>query len=323
MDRRSLRRLGIACAVGGGFAFVVLLCLGVALARSIKPVAQLTAEAGAAPTQSATSLTAETSTATVTATLLTPTAPITATDTPLPTDKPSPPPTLTNTSLPTDMLVPSPTSTGTLLSTDTPSPSPTPTSTPTPSPTPMTLVVRGASDRVMGDGDLHVFGEVENSTSGSISDVKVVGTFYNSSEQVLAISVVYTMLDIVGAGEAAPFDLVLLEPPASIYRYDLQVEYAITNSTPLRVEVINHQGSTSDGNYHVLGQVHNQNSFAVDLVRVVATFYNAQNQVIGAGISTTALDALSSGQTTAFDAVLADPPESVHHYALLVEAERK
>jgi len=187
----------------------------------------------------------------------------------------------------------------------------------------MTLVVRGATDHTVANGDLHVFGEVENSTTGSIYNVKVVGTFYNSSDQVVAISVVYTMLDVVGAGEVAPFDLALLDPPSSIDRYDLQVEYAITSSTPLRVEVVSHQGSTSNGDYHILGQVHNQNSFAVDSVRIIATFYNAQNQVIGAVISHAALDALSSGQTTAFDVVLADPPDSVDDYALLVEAERR
>jgi len=323
MDRRSLCRLVIFSAVGGGFAFVVLLCLGVALVRSMKPLSQLTAEAGVAPAQNATPLTAETPTTTVTVTLLPPTDVPTATDTPLPTDTPIPSPTVTDTPLPTGTPVPSPTVTGTLLPTDTPSPSPTLTNTPAPSPTPMTLVVRGATDRVITNGDLHVVGEVENSTGGSICDVKVVGTFYNSSGQVVAISVVGAMLDVVGSGEVAPFDLALLNPPSSVDHYDLQVEYAITNSTPLRVEVVSDQGSIVNGDYHVLGQARNQNGFTVDSVRVVVTFYNAQNEVIGAVISYTALDTLSPDQTAPFDVALADPPEGVGDYALLVEAERR
>jgi len=323
MDRRSLRRLLVFSAVGGGFVLVVLLCLGVALVRSIKPLSQFTAEAGGAPTQPATALTAETPTTAVTVTLLPPTDVLTATDTPLPTDTPIPSPTVTDTPLPTDTPVPSATDTGTILPTDAPSPSPTSTSTPTPSPTPMTLVVRGATDRVVTNGDLHVVGEVENSTGGSICDVKVVGTFYNSSSQVVAISVVPAMLDVVGSGEVAPFDLALLNPPSGVDHYDLQVEYAITNSIPLRVEVASDQGSVVNGGYHVLGQVRNQNGFSVDSVRVVATFYNAQNEVIGAVVTYTALDTLNPDQTAPFEVALADPPEDVGDYALRVEAERR
>jgi hypothetical protein len=187
----------------------------------------------------------------------------------------------------------------------------------------MTLFVRGATDHLITNGDLHVVGEVENGTSGSISDVKIVGTFYNSSDQVIAVSVVYALLDVVGAVEVAPFDLAVVDPPSEVDHYDLQVEYAVTDSDPLRVAVLSHQGSTSDGDYHVLGEVRNQNSFAVDSVRVIATFYNAQNEVIGAVLSYTALDALSQDQTTAFAVVLADPPETVDHYALLAEADRQ
>ena len=44
----------------------------------------------------------------------------------------------------------------------------------------MILVVWGATTYGTADGHLHVFGEVANSTAGSISDVKVVGTFYGT-----------------------------------------------------------------------------------------------------------------------------------------------
>ncbi|MBN1135002.1 MAG: hypothetical protein JXM73_00355 [Anaerolineae bacterium] len=321
MDRRSLRRFGIASALGGGFVFVVLLCLGVALVRSINPLPQLTAEAGVAVTHSPVPLTAETPA--ITATLLLPTDTPTATDTPLPTDTPTPSPTLTDTPLPTDTPVPSPTDTGTLPPTDTPSPSPTPTDTPTPSPTPVPLAVQGSTVYEKANGDLHVVGEVINSTDGSICDVKIVGTFYDSVDQVVEIGFVYTMLDIVGASEAAPFDLVLLDPPSTVDNYDLQVEYAITDSAPLRLEVASHQGSISNSDYHVLGEVRNQNAFTVNSVRVVATFYNDQDEVLRTVIYYTILDTLSSGQKASYDVTVPDPPDDLDHYALIVEADRQ
>jgi uncharacterized protein with ACT and thioredoxin-like domain len=169
-----------------------------------------------------------------------------------------------------------------------------------------------------------VAGEVVNSTSGSICDVRVVGTFYDVADQVVAVGVAYTMLDIVGTGEAASFEVALLDPPSTVDSYDLQVEYAITDSAPLRVEVVSHQGSTSgDGDYHVLGEVRNQHAFTVSSVRVAATFYNDQDEVVRAVIYYTVLETLSPGEKVPFDVALPDPPEDLVDYALTVEADRE
>jgi hypothetical protein len=188
----------------------------------------------------------------------------------------------------------------------------------------MALVVWGATTYGTDDGHLHVFGEVVNSTAGSISDVKVVGTFYGTDNQVVDTGDTYAMLDIVGAGESAPFDLVLEDPPSTIETYDLQVEYAITSSSPLRLALVSAQGSTADdGDYHILGEVQNQHSFTVTSVRVVATVYNAEYDVIGAVVFHTALGTLTTGQKTSFDVELLDPSEDVADYTLVIEADRR
>jgi hypothetical protein len=165
---------------------------------------------------------------------------------------------------------------------------------------------------------------VVNSTGGSILDVRIVSTFYNAADQVIAIAAAYTMLDIVGTGEAGPFDVLLPDPPSGIDHQELQVDYAITATAPLRLEVVSHQGSTrSDGNYHILGEVRNQHVFTVNSVRVVTTFYNARHEVIRAALSYTVFDTLGQDQRAPFDVALADPPADLDHYALIVEADRQ
>ena len=187
----------------------------------------------------------------------------------------------------------------------------------------MSLEVRGSTAHEEDDGDLHVVGEVVNSSGGSIWKVKVVGTFYDTADQVVDTGFTYTMLDIVGAGEAAPFDLILLDPPPTLDTYELQVDYAITGSTPLRLEVVSHTGSTSNGKYHVLGEVRNQNSFTVYSVRIVAAFYNDQDEVLRTILYYTPLETLSSGQKAPYDITLSDIPNDLDHYALIVEADRQ
>jgi hypothetical protein len=302
MNRRSLRIYGVSIAVGGGFALVVLLCLGVALVRSIKPISRETEEVRLAATQSAMPVAAGTS----------------AFGTFLPSTGA---PTSTGALPSTDTPGPSSTATDMVPITDTVGPWPTPTNTPSPNSTPAPVVIRGITDYVT-DGERHVVGEVTNSTSGSIWFPKVVGTFYDAAGQVVITGTTYTLLDIVGVGEVAPFDLVLLQPPPSVDHYELQVEYAATDSPPLRVDIANHQGSVSDtGSYHVVGEVRNQNAFAVRFVKVVVTFYNAQGEVVRTDFSDPALeDTLSPGQKAPFEVVLLDPPTDMDHYAVKAQA---
>lgn len=329
MDRRGLRRFGIGIAIGSSLALMVLLCLGVALVRSIKLHPHLIADAGIATTQSPVPPTTETLAPTITATLLLPTDTPLPTNTPLPTDTPAPLPKLTNTPASGDMPPPPPLPPpGTPPITDTPTLSPTPTETsmptdtPTPIPTSAPLAVRGSTVHENTNGDLHVVGEVLNSRSGSICNVKIVATFYDTADQVVGTGFVYTMLDIVGAGEASPFDLAWLDPPSTVDSYELQVEYAITDSIPIRVEVVSHQGSTIDGDYHVLGEARNQNAFTVNSIRVVITYYNDQSEVLRTVLYYTSLDTLSSGQRAPFDVTLPDPPDDLDYYAIVVEADR-
>jgi hypothetical protein len=230
-------------------------------------------------------------------------------------------PVLTGTPPSTDTPGPSSTVADMLPITDTVSPSSTPTGTPSPDSTPAPVVVRGITDYVTAYGERHVVGEVTNSTSGSIWFPKVVGTFYDAAGQVVITDTTYTMLDVVDVGEVAPFDLILLQPPPSVDHYELQVEYATTDLPPLRVDIASHQGSVSDtGSYHVVGEVINQNAFAVRFVRVVVTFYSARDEVVRTDFSDLALDTLDPGQKAPFEVVLLDPPADMDHYAVKAQA---
>jgi hypothetical protein len=338
MSIRSLRTFGLVSAIGGGFALMVLLCLGVALVRSIAPVSHAAAEVRLVATPSAMSVAADRSksgTFLAPAGALTSTGTLPSTASPAPTgilpsaENPVPAgtlpsaesPALTGTLPLTDTPGPSSTAADISPTTDTEDPSPTPTYTPSPDSTPAPVVIRGTTGYVTDNGEQHVVGEVLNGTSGSIWFAKVSGTFYDVAGQVVITDSTYTLLDVVGAGEVAPFDLALLEPPAPIDHYDLEIEYATIDLPPLRVDIAGHQGSVSDtGSYHVVGEVENQNGFTVNFIKVVVTFYNAQNEVVRIDFSNTALDMLSPGQKAPFDVALLDPPADMDHYAVKAQA---
>ena len=58
-------------------------------------------------------------------------------------------------------------------------------------------------------GYLHVVGEVQNNTPANAQFVQVIGTFYDNNNQVVGTQFTYTNPSDIGAGQKAPFELIL------------------------------------------------------------------------------------------------------------------
>jgi hypothetical protein len=248
-----------------------------------------------------------------------PAKPTRVTDTPAPTETSEPP---TETVIPTETPIPSDTS----PPTETPIPSDTPLPTATLEPTatrPPAVVIQGATAYASEYGTYHVVGEVQNNSDDALNFVKVVGTFYDDQNQVVATDFTYTSLHIVDAGSLAPFDLTLLDPPNTISSYKLAVQYNQAYETPLRVTITSHSGSMSEyGTYNVIGEVKNDYGFPINFVKIVGTFYDAAGNVVRADFTYTGLNTLAAGQTSPFDLALLDPPAEMDHYVLQTQANR-
>ncbi|MDW0163809.1 MAG: FxLYD domain-containing protein [Nitrososphaeraceae archaeon] len=73
-------------------------------------------------------------------------------------------------------------------------------------------------------GYLHVVGEVQNNTPANAQFVQVIGTFYDNNNQVVGTQFTYTNPSDIGAGQKAPFELILTSasiPVSQVDRYNL------------------------------------------------------------------------------------------------------
>jgi hypothetical protein len=68
-------------------------------------------------------------------------------------------------------------------------------------------------------GFMHVVGEVQNNSPTAATFVKVTGTFYNNN-QVVGTQFTYTTPSDIGAGQKAPFDLILTSASVPISHID-------------------------------------------------------------------------------------------------------
>ena len=71
---------------------------------------------------------------------------------------------------------------------------------------------------------LSVVGEVQNNTPANAQFVQVIGTFYDNNNQVVGTQFTYTNPSDIGAGQKAPFELILTSasiPVSQVDRYNL------------------------------------------------------------------------------------------------------
>lgn len=89
---------------------------------------------------------------------------------------------------------------------------------------------------------------------------------------------------------------------------------------PKEITILTHSGyMDSIENYWVVGEVKNNLDTNAEFIKIIGTFYDANNNVIGSSFSYTEIDIAKPGQRVPFEMVFSDPPSSLHHYALQVQ----
>jgi len=148
---------------------------------------------------------------------------------------------------------------------------------------PARLTVDKTTHLVDSYGWYHVFGEFNNTGSGTLNGVIQFTTTFTSGYSLLAIVNTYTMLDLVKSGENASFNVVLANATKSSQpniAYSFASSFIQRNNIPVRLNATQTSNSTdSSGNFHVVGTVKNNYTAPVTFVKVIATFYTATNIV--------------------------------------------
>lgn len=247
------------------------------------------------------------------------------TDTTTPTSAATPTPTLTNTPPPTN--TPGPTGTPTQTYTPSPTRTPQPTNTPKPSgtPTPQPVTFRGVKGYRSGGGSYYqLLGEVVNNSGGEVSFVKILATFCDSADRPVASEWTYSLMQTLGPGEAAPFDILTEDPARKIDHYKLQLDFDLDGYGRAPIEVLNFRGSYSSWGtfYDIVGEVRNNQKFAIEHPEIIATCYNAKGKVVGANSTFADINVLQPGQSSVFQLTIVSPPAQVHHCTLQTDALR-
>lgn len=213
---------------------------------------------------------------------------------------PTPTPSATPTSTPTPTPTPTATPTPTPTSTPTSSPTPTLTASPTPTSTPQILSHSNYTDNL---GYFTVVGEVKNTLGTNIHFVKIIATFYDSSNTVIGTDFTYTDIDILKPNQKSPFELSSYPDKINPASYKLTVDYDVTGSSPFEgLTILSYTPSFDSLGYHkIVGEVKNNGVRQSTFVKIIGTYYDSAGAVIGKSFTYTNPYDISVGDTAPFE----------------------
>ena len=159
-------------------------------------------------------------------------------------------------------------------------------------------------------------GEVINGASAPVYNVRVIGTFYDEANNVVAATEGAAILPMTEVELPNPFKLQLANAP-SFSRYELNLawdDFSIITYYPLSVLSQETAEDKEAETLKIVGEIHNDGVSPVENIVLEVTFYDADGQVVN--IYTGAPDErmLAPDQTSAYTIDVPDPTISFESF---------
>jgi len=133
-------------------------------------------------------------------------------------------------------------------------------------------------------GWYRVVGEVKNVGDQAVKWVRVKVFFYNASDNLLCTEDHYTILDTINPGRKSPFEVILSNEvlASEVDHYSVTVlSYDVTAAKPIGLNILTNSSYIDEwGDMIINGTIKNIGTEAAESVRVIATYCNADGNVM-------------------------------------------
>jgi hypothetical protein len=187
----------------------------------------------------------------------------------------------------------------------TPAPADTTTATQFTNPSGNQVTVMGSTTYTDNEGHYNIIGEVKNNANQAFRFIRVTANLYDSLNRIIDTSSAYTTLEELRPQETSNFHIVFPNQAA----VDQSGTYTLTVSpsqpaTPKPQQLQVNYGNVrvdSPDTFTFVGEVTNQGNRPTDLVRVSASFYDANNQLVDVENVYAQPSILQPGQSASFE----------------------
>lgn len=123
-------------------------------------------------------------------------------------------------------------------------------------------------------------GEVLNGMNFPVFNVRVIGSFFDSSNNLVGAQETLTLLPRIATELSSPFKLQANNSAGNIDHYELTLAWDDISIVDQQELTINSQQERKDGGLTIVGELQNGGSVSVKDVVVVVTFYNDAGEVM-------------------------------------------
>ena len=176
---------------------------------------------------------------------------------------------------------------------------------------------------VDSDGLLHIVGEIENNTSTPLNQIKISAILVDNNGNEVKNIVGETVSNIIMPEMKGAFDILIKNVNSeSIGDYKLNLDYKMAEPKNQVIE-ISSTTLTKDAynNTVITGILENKGDITANMIRVVATLYDRDGNVVTVSESYTKPDFLRAGDNSNFIIPIHEKSQSIHAVDYSISAE--
>jgi len=176
---------------------------------------------------------------------------------------------------------------------------------------------------VGNDGTLHIVGEIINETDKPINQVEVTAIFYSGSTSIHEAST-ENLTNMIMPGMNGVFDLIVTEDLGHIDYYVLDIDFKVTQPKDQVIEITSSKFTHGPvDSIAIQGTVVNNGEITANMIKVIATLYDRDGNVIAVSETRTEPDYLRASDESFFLIPILDKTQTnkIVDYSLVAESE--
>ena len=176
---------------------------------------------------------------------------------------------------------------------------------------------------IENDGTLHIVGEIINESNKPINQVEVNAVFYHDGNAVYHTTT-ENLTNIIMPEMKGAFDLTVIENIGNIDNYTLDVSFKIAQPKEQVIEITSSEFTQGPvDNISIQGTVANNGEITANMVKVIATLYDRDGNVVAVSQANTKPDYLPANDESFFVIPIMDKTQAdvIVDYSLLAESE--
>ena len=185
------------------------------------------------------------------------------------------------------------------------------------------VVIQNDQKYIDNDGLLHIVGEIENNTSAPLNQIKISALLIDDDGNEIKKIVGETVSNVVMPETKGAFDILIKNVRGdSINDYELNLDYTLAAPKNQVIE-ISSTVLTKDihNNTVITGILENKGELTANMIRVVATLYDRDGNVVTVSETYTKPDFLRAGDNSNFIIPFHEKSQSIHAVEYSITAE--